>query len=50
MRAQGSRGGSTTAVLWLMILLVFLPIAVGHTVARYGHAEPAVEQRAARAD
>lgn len=27
-------GRSTAAVLWLMILLVFLPIAIGHVVAR----------------
>ena len=27
-------GGSTAAVLWLMILLVFLPIAFAHVVAR----------------
>jgi hypothetical protein len=42
-------GSSTTAVLWLMILLVFLPIAAGHVVARYAHPEPAPEQQAARA-
>ena len=26
---------STAVVLWLMILLVFVPIATGHVVARY---------------
>lgn len=35
---RASRSGrvgaySTAAVLWLMILLVFLPIALGHVVA-----------------
>ena len=27
--------GSTAAVLWLMILIVFLPIAAAHGLARY---------------
>ncbi|WP_375459243.1 hypothetical protein [uncultured Enterovirga sp.] len=43
-------GSSTTAVLWLMILLVFLPIAAGHMAARYVHPEPAQEQQATRAN
>lgn len=34
-------GGSTAAVLWLMILLVFLPIAIGHVVARQSADGPA---------
>lgn len=47
MRASGSGGsGATAAVLWLMILLVFLPIALAHAVARYAHEEP-VKQHAA---
>jgi len=35
MRRTTSSTGSTAAVLWLMILLVFLPIAIGHVVARH---------------
>lgn len=31
-------GRSTAVVLWLMILLVFLPIGAAHVIAR--HAEP----------
>jgi hypothetical protein len=34
MRRARISSSSTSAVLWLMILLVFLPIAVGHLVAR----------------
>ena len=34
MRRPGGAGGSTAAVLWLMILLVFLPIAAAHLIAR----------------
>ena len=30
----GMSGNSTAAVLWLMILLVFLPITVAHVLAR----------------
>ena len=35
MRGDGREGGvgATAAVLWLMILLVFLPIALGHVAA-----------------
>ncbi len=36
----GMSGGSTAAVLWLMILLVFLPIAVAHVFARQGAEAP----------
>jgi hypothetical protein len=36
MRRTRISSGSTSAVLWLMILLVFLPIAVGHVIARRG--------------
>lgn len=41
--AQKTRisGRSTAAVLWLMILLVFLPIAIGHVVARQTADAPA---------
>lgn len=31
----GISPSSTAAVLWLMILLVFLPIGIGHVVARH---------------
>jgi hypothetical protein len=34
MQRVRSSSSSTAAVLWLMILLVFLPIAIGHVVAR----------------
>ena len=34
-KAMAGAGGSTAAVLWLMILIVFLPIALAHVVARY---------------
>ena len=40
MRRARISGSSTSAVLWMMILLVFLPIAVGHVVARHAAAEP----------
>ena len=40
-------GGSTAAVLWLMILLVFLPIAIGHLIARHA-ADPAPHSGAAQ--
>lgn len=35
MRRVRTAGNSTSAVLWLMIMLVFLPIAAAHAVARY---------------
>ncbi len=35
MSARPIGGGSTAAVLWLMILLVFLPIAAAHGIAWY---------------
>ena len=44
MTAASEGGGrSTAAVLWLMILLVFLPIAAGYMIARHVNeaAEPA---------
>lgn len=50
MMARRSRGGSTTIVLWLMILLVFVPIAAGHVIARYTVPEPAPAQQAAKSD
>lgn len=34
MRQTQSSHNSTSAVLWLMIMLVFLPIAIGHVLAR----------------
>ena len=34
MQRVRSSTSSTAAVLWLMILLVFLPLAIGHVVAR----------------
>lgn len=48
MRPRRARGGSTTTVLWLMILLVFVPIAAGHVVARYTRPDPGPEQQAAK--
>ncbi len=39
--AQGG-ARSTAAVLWLMILLVFLPIAMMHVAARVFEPTPAV--------
>ncbi|MDB5512438.1 MAG: hypothetical protein JWR08_1921 [Enterovirga sp.] len=35
---------STAVVLWLMILLVFLPIAAAHGIARFaeGEGQPAI--------
>ena len=33
--ARATSAGSTTAVLWLMILLVFIPIGAAHVVARH---------------
>lgn len=33
--AKPVRMRSTTAVLWLMILLIFLPIAAAHGIARF---------------
>lgn len=36
--AKPAGGGSTAAVLWLMILLVFLPIGAAHGVARFAQA------------
>ncbi|MDB5591882.1 hypothetical protein [Enterovirga sp.] len=45
-RDRVRRGGSTAAVLWLMILLVFLPIAAGHLLARQVYGDgPRAEQR-----
>ncbi|HMO29073.1 hypothetical protein [Enterovirga sp.] len=32
-RSAGISPSSTAAVLWLMILLVFLPIGIGHVLA-----------------
>ena len=45
---KAAQGGarSTAAVLWLMILLVFLPIATMHVLARLS--EPATVEAAAR--
>lgn len=34
-RASAGASTSTAAVLWLMILLVFLPIAAAHVLARH---------------
>ena len=44
-KAATSGGGSTAAVLWLMILLVFLPIAAAHAVAWMAEPAPAAEAR-----
>ena len=44
---QAGAGGSTAAVLWLMILIVFLPIAAAHGPARY--AAPVEEPPAVQA-
>ena len=45
---QDRGGGATAAVLWLMILLVFLPIAMFHGFARYAQGgEVAVHAAAA---
>ena len=38
MSARAVGGRSTAVVLWLMILLVFLPIGAAHVIAR--HTEP----------
>lgn len=35
MAPEKSGAGATLAVLWLMILIVFLPIALAHGVALY---------------
>lgn len=40
---------STAAVLWLMILLVFVPIAGAHGLARYLESVPAEAPQAATA-
>ncbi len=40
MSASSKGGRSTAAVLWLMILLVFLPIAVAHALLRFAGPEP----------
>ena len=58
MRRSGARGatgpGSTAAVLWLMILLVFLPIVAMHVAAVWvnggegGDPAPAAEPPATR--
>lgn len=53
MRRTRISSSSTASVLWLMILLVFLPIAIGHVIARHGVEAPAqsgaVQQAAPRA-
>lgn len=50
MSARVEGGRSTAVVLWLMILLVFLPIGAAHVIARHAEhgsgaiAAPAHEQ------
>ncbi|MBV9077988.1 MAG: hypothetical protein JO048_10945 [Methylobacteriaceae bacterium] len=46
--AREGSGSATSAVLWLMLLLVFLPIALAHVAARFGarEAEPGTDHAA----